>query len=274
MKHSCSVNTAIKKGLRIHIVGASPRTGTTLMTELMVNCFDIDKYEGHEISIFKKQKKDYDIYCTKNPRDILVASPLLSIDSKLWMIHMERDPRDVIVSRHKNKPAVYWTNLRLWKMRRKAIQKASKHQRFIVVRYEDLVKEPDGVQQELINKMPFLVKKSKFSDFYKMASPSDMSINALQGLRPVNTKSIGKWRDNKPRVAAQLRIHGDISRDLIELGYEKDNSWIDELKDVEPDNNESYWPEKNSLLRTIRKKAGRKIKVFFYALKVFIKVDF
>ncbi len=250
--------------MRIHIVGASPRTGTTLMTELMVNCFDIDKYEGHEISIFKKQKRDYNVYCTKNPRDVLVAAPLLRVDKSLWIIHMERDPRDVIVSRHKNRPDVFWTNLRLWKMRRGAIHKARQNERFVIVHYESLVNDPDAIQQELMKKMPFLVKKLDFSAFYKKASPSGESIKALKGLRPVNTKSVGGWRNNKQRVAAQLNIHGTISSELIGLGYEKDCKWLEELNDVKPDNGKSYWPEKISPLRTIRKKAGRKIKVFFY----------
>ena len=37
---------------RIHIVGCGPRTGTTLMAELMGTCFDINASCQHEESVF------------------------------------------------------------------------------------------------------------------------------------------------------------------------------------------------------------------------------
>ncbi len=260
-----------KSGIHIHIVGSSPRTGTTLMTELMVNCFNIDAFEEHELSIFKAKQKGYNIYCTKNPRDVLVAPELLFVDKKLWIINMERDPRDIIVSCHKNRPEVFWSNLRLWKMRRNAIEKASVNKRFITVRYEDLVKAPDDIQAVLHEKMPFLEKKAKFSAFHKMADPSGKSINALSGLRPVNAQSIGGWRNHLPRVAAQLNIHGPIDRELIRLGYEKDHSWIKVLEKVTPENGVSYWPEKRSFIYKRKKAVSRKIKLLIYALRVWLR---
>jgi hypothetical protein len=36
---------------RIHIVGAGPRTGTTLLAESMAACFAIDVFEPHEAFI-------------------------------------------------------------------------------------------------------------------------------------------------------------------------------------------------------------------------------
>ena len=68
--------------------------------------------------------------------------------------------------------------------------------------------------------MPFLKMRSRFSEFHKLASPSLPSLVALGGLRPITTESIGNWRHHLPRLAGQLLIHGPISQDLIDFGYE------------------------------------------------------
>ena len=39
---------------RIHIVGSSPRTGTTLLTELLTCCFQPEGFCEHELSIFSE----------------------------------------------------------------------------------------------------------------------------------------------------------------------------------------------------------------------------
>jgi hypothetical protein len=63
---------------RIHVVGAGPRTGTTLLAECMVSCFAIDAFEPHEASLCR-HKKNVGVYLTKNPVDLHIVSPRLSI---------------------------------------------------------------------------------------------------------------------------------------------------------------------------------------------------
>jgi hypothetical protein len=126
---------------RIHVVGAGPRTGTTLLAECMVSCFAIDAFEPHEASLCR-HKKNVGIYLTKNPVDLHIVSPRLLIDRHLHVIAMLRDPRDVIVSRHRNDPKRYWAPLRFWKRHAQVIRRLRHHRRFILVRYEDLVRNP------------------------------------------------------------------------------------------------------------------------------------
>jgi len=220
---------------RIHIVGA-PRSGTTLMAELMVGSFQLDGYAPHEMSIFLKPDRPLELFCSKQPRDVLHVRPLLAIDRNLWVIYVLRDPRDVIVSRHGRAPDRYWTNLRVWKLYHRSAGALMQHPRFLVVRYEDLVADPDSVQQRLMAKMPFLKRLHAFSSFHAIARPSDESLKALRGVRPISQDNIGAWRRHKPRLAAQLQLHGPITQDLIELGYEPDDRWLQELAGVEADN--------------------------------------
>ena len=93
---------------RLHIVGLGPRTGTTLLAECMATCFEIDAFEPHEASLCQ-HKRGVQIYLTKNPVDLNIVGPRLRIDRHLHVIAMLRDPRDVIVSRHKLDPVHYWT---------------------------------------------------------------------------------------------------------------------------------------------------------------------
>lgn len=57
---------------RIHIVGSGPRTGTTLIAEMMIACFEIDLHTEHEDSIYTWPPCRGNIFLTKKPRDILV----------------------------------------------------------------------------------------------------------------------------------------------------------------------------------------------------------
>ncbi|WP_158705102.1 sulfotransferase domain-containing protein [Salinibacter altiplanensis] len=183
---------------------------------------------------------------TKKPSDVVRVWPLISVDRQLYVICMVRDPRDIITSRHGSDPNQYWAGLRFWNLYTEYADSLASHPRFVTVRYEDLVREPDRVQSRLMNEIPFLAKTASFSKYHEAASPSETSENALRGVRPISDSSVGRWRSHLSRVKGQIKIHGDITQDLIKYGYEEDGSWKDVLSDVEPDFSKSHWTEKFS----------------------------
>ncbi|MDY6839566.1 MAG: sulfotransferase [Thermodesulfobacteriota bacterium] len=250
-----------KEMKRIHIVGCGPRTGTTLMAEAMIACFEIDHHTKHEDRIFVPPPADGNIFLTKDPKDILVIGPLLWVNPDLYVVYMLRDPRDMITSRHWRDPKRYWASLRYWKAYSPWGRKLQKNRRFITIRYEDLVCNPDEVQGKLMERMPFLKKRAPFSRYHEIAQPSEDSLEALRGVRPISPVEIGKWRHHLPRVAGQLQLHGSISRDLIEHRYEKDDSWLSELEGVEPDIDESHWPEYFSRRDLRKRERGKYMEV-------------
>lgn len=227
----------------IHIVGTGPRTGTTLMAEAMIVCFRIDQHTDHEDRVFTKPAGPGNIFLTKTVKDIMVARPLLKLRPELYVICMIRDPRDAVVSRHDQDPDVYWAGLRYWKSFIPYWRRARGHPRFITVRYEDLVSDPDGTQEELMERMPFLEKQASFSRYHETAAPSGKSLDALKGVRPIAPDGIAAWREHLPRITGQLQIHGSIADDLIEFGYEPDDKWLTALEGVEPDVSPSHWAE-------------------------------
>lgn len=242
---------------RIHIVGVSPRTGTTLMLEAMKTCYHIDSYSTHEDRLFSRAIGQPDIFLTKSPKDIMVVGPSLQVDPDLYVICMLRDPRDIICSKHKKDPDRYWASLRYWKLYSKEVQKLEAHPRFILVRYEDFVSNPDQIQLKLSSKIPFLEEITAFSNYHNEAAVSSSSSKALSGIRPIKPTSVGRWHNHKPRIAGQLELHGSISNDLIQFGYEQDNQWLDELQGITPDLTPSHFPEYMSSSKKASAKFGK-----------------
>jgi len=233
---------------RIHITGAH-RSGTTLMSALMTTCFDIDVSPPEETRLRAPLAKSGRIVCTKNPDESDYALKLLALDPDLHVIQMVRDPRDVIVSKVGREPAPYFVTLRCWRRNRPPRRP---HKRAHIVRYEALVSNPDSVQKELMAAMPFLRMTLPFSKFSERAQETAASrspywIEAMHSIRAPGPESIGRWREHLPRVKGQIARHGDISRELIALGLEKDKSWLSLLEGVEADMAPSHLPENEPL---------------------------
>jgi len=94
------------------------------------------------------------------------------------------------------------------------------------------VAQPGQIQDYLMKRMPFLMKKASFNSYHEIAQPSKDSMMALGGVRPASSSSIGNWRKHLPRVAGQLQVHGSIPEDLIAYGYEQDDAWEKELEGI------------------------------------------
>lgn len=213
------------------------------MAEAMIACFEIDLHNKHEAKIWMRPTRQANVFLTKSPQDILVVESVLRVMPNLFVVFMIRDPRDMIVSKHDNAPKQYYSGLKFWKTYTPVGRRLSKHSRVVTVRYEDLVMRPDQIQAELSARLPFLRRRASFSRWHEFTDAPDASVRALGSIRPMSPTSIGQWRQHLPRIAGQLEIHGSITADLIEFGYEQDDAWKKLLDGVEPDFSQSYWPE-------------------------------
>jgi hypothetical protein len=249
--------------VHIHIVGSGPRTGTTLLAEAMKFCCNIDYASEHEDKLFARPRQPVDLFLTKYPSDLFVVWPSLRVDPRLYVICLLRDPRDAVVSQHGKDKEQYWSTLRYWQAFTPLIKAYQHHPRFIVIRYEDFACEPDKIQQLLINRIPALEQRHKFSDYHLVAKPSVESQHALKQLRPISGAGIGSWQQHLPRIVQQVQAHGDISDSLIDFGYEKDNKWVETLATIEHSKMRSALPEYFSSAELRRRRKGR----YFEALK-------
>lgn len=251
----------------IHIVGCSPRSGTTLMHQLFVTCFDLDECDtDHEISIFKALKKTHKPSVTKHPKEAPYINWLLRSDPNLYVIYMLRDPRDVISSTHMGKSEAYFTNLYQWIDYEECRKAYAPSDRFLLIKYEDLVANPNEIQNQIERKFTFLKKMHLFSEYDKEANVSCRAEKALGGLRKIESNNTGKWRNHLPRIKAQQERFGDVSDVLVELDYEKDNEWVKLLDGVEANHFESVLDDRtyNSNSLKFQYRVFRKVLRYFF----------
>jgi len=193
--------------------------------------FDIDKVEKHENSL-KRMRRDGNIYLTKHPLELPYVWPRLFLDPNFFVLCLMRDPRDAIVSRHRSHKDFYLADLGRWKLCYRIIRKLQDHPRFILIKYEDLVSDPDGVQTRIAERLPFLKQTKNFTAFHQAEDVHEHSVRALNGVRPIDSSSISSWRSHRERVAEQIAEFGDIADVLIELSYESDRQWTQMLPAV------------------------------------------
>jgi hypothetical protein len=234
---------------RIHVTGAA-RSGTTLMLALLATCFDIDGAIAREKRLWRAPLPGRRIVLTKQPQDERLALFLARLDPRLHVIYMLRDPREVIVSVHGADPDRYWSNLRAWLDSVRTAKRHFGHPRVHVVRYDRLMRDPDGVQRALAATVPFLKITRAFSRFHEHAELADPQWRAAMGsIRSLSPDALGAWRNHLPRLKAQLALHGGISDDLIRLGFEQDKSWLALLDKIEPDRTPSRTSEQETRRR-------------------------
>lgn len=217
---------------RLHIVGC-PRSGTTLLLELLATCFEFDRRSRFDFSIFKAFDATSGLLLSKQPTDILHLRALLPHDPTLHAICIVRDPRAVIASKDTTTES-YFSNYRIWKACDNAARKLQSHPRVLQIRYEDLVCHPDKVQQTIMRKFRFLVFKHFFSRFEKYAKPDAPALQALNGLRAVEAGGIFKWQQHLARIKSQLLLSPALQRDLEYHGYEENADWQQMLAHVTP----------------------------------------
>ena len=234
---------------RVHVVGCR-RSGTTLMMELLWYGFQFSGRDEHEISVFEPIPEGQTLYLTKKPPDTLRIRRIFEADSNLYVIAMLRDPRAVITSTHPNRPDVYFSSYWRWQEYQRAVAPLLQHPRFLLVHYEALVKDPNTVQRELAEHFPFLRRTRAFNDFPEGASvPPGLATDSLNGVRNLDVNRITGWQNHLPRINSQLRDNPSMPADLIDAGYEIDDTWIQMLEGVDH-YSQTYKDEPPGRLRT------------------------
>lgn len=215
----------------LHVTGCG-RSGTTLLVEMMRCSFKCEGAAVHEKSILETPPDGLSVYFTKHPGELALLRHILAADTRLHALHIYRDPRSVICSMHSKAPGFYATNFDSWKKQQRHAQLLKGHPRVFEVRYERLIADPDGVQEEVAKFFPFLEQTGLFSSYQQRARPSVGALQALNGIRMVDKSRLEPWRHHLSRVKEQINRHPEMTDWLIQLGYEKDDSWSDALSGV------------------------------------------
>jgi len=217
---------------RVHVVGCH-RSGTTLMMELLWYAYPFSGRSEHEVSLFEPVPENQTLYLTKKPPDTIRIERAFLADEKLFVIAMLRDPRAVATSRHANRPDVYFSSFRRWLDYLRVIERLSSHRRWLTVRYEDLLSEPDRVQNQIETAFPFLERRRNFTGYPEGADVPTRAGRSLGGARSLDRSRTDGWREHLPRIKAQIEDYPEVADKLIELGYEPDHAWMSCLDGVD-----------------------------------------
>ncbi len=236
------------------------------MMELLQTCFQNDGYCAHEMSIFEIPKGEDGVFFSKQPSDIRRIKPLLKNDHHLFSIYMVRDTRSVITSIHKNFPNMYFCNFRIWNECNSIARKLIQHPRFLQVKYEDLVTNPNKVQESIHNKFTFLEKKYDFSAYHDIASPSSEAEAAMGGVRKVSSDRVGAWNRHLPRIKYEYENHPDMADILVELGYENNKEWLKDLINVSPAKGQCRYPDHANKFKYAESKIRNGLKTLKYII--------
>lgn len=203
---------------------SNPRSGTSLMVYLLVSGFNLCGWG----SLFPYLGKNdiYEFRCE--------VGDLLSWGTRKYhVVFVIRDPRNVIVSKH---PATneYLVDFGAWYVNYKKCLHLSSVVNINVVRFEDILSNPSKVQ-ESISSFLGLPVLNDFNCCYKCKPSVELSrvgdlVFEMGGLRSLGPqKQNWKLEVNKDRIVQQLIQFPEIIQMVVELGYEEDYCWVDDL---------------------------------------------
>ena len=188
----------------------------------------------HEASLLDPLPAGETLYLSKKPPDTTRIERAFLGDDETFLIAMLRDPRAVVASRHASTPDRYFRGFRHWRDCAGAIRRIETHPRCLIVRFEELVAEPDAVQKTVERHFGFLERRARFSDYPAGVETGERARRSLAGVRPLDSSRVTGWLDHLPRVRAQLDAHPDMVSSLVEFGYEPDSAWTTQLEGIYP----------------------------------------
>jgi len=214
------------------VICGFPRSGTTML-QLMFETSAADaKAFGRERSALGVARYTWPgrhrTLISKKPDDIFIVDEVRAYyaqsATKVRFVLSTRDPRAVLTSRHVSKPG-YTVPTEKWLAVDQHIRYQRRFPDVMVVDYQETIDDPQGVQDRLVA-FTGASSRARFDEFHS-AVPAEFDTRALNGVRPIDRRSIDKWRapEHRERIQQILREIPDLPQRLIEGGYEPDAAW-------------------------------------------------
>ena len=224
------------------IIGGCGRSGTTLLLSILDAHPEVFAFPD-EMSVFNHwNKKSKNIkpqrfdriyryllthripgtakrWCEKTPRNVRFIQDIFDYyNEDVYFIHIIRDGRDVVLSKHPSNPDEYWISPQRWVRDVKAGMIYKKHPKVLTIKYEDLIENYPATIKKICN-FADLEITPKLENWFEHTQVRKN--NAWHnGLQKLHGNSIGKWQEPKykKRVDDFMR-HEDAVELLKELGY-------------------------------------------------------
>lgn len=155
----------------------------------------------------------------KTPKNVLFARRALDyLGPGARFIHIVRDGRDVVTSKHRTAPDRYWVSPQRWIQDVAAGRALEAHPSVVTVRYEDLVHdlEPELRRLCAFLDLPF--------DAQMLGYPETARVPRSEGwlprLRPISVSSVGRWRAPEHAAAVEALMSDQTAVSLMRhYGY-------------------------------------------------------
>ncbi len=228
------------------IIGGSPRSGTTLLLSVLgahphihavateTQAFSLvrkhtstaqnhlENIAKFKRFIFLERIKDTAKgWCEKTPNNIHHLDHIFQeFNGKVKVIHIVRDGRDVITSRHPTKPNEYWVGPDVWVKNVLDGLMHNDRDNVHLIRYEDLV----GNYQETVDKLLRFLGLEWHEALAKFETNTSVKKNVAYdggGVKGIHNTSVEKWR--KPEHADVVKAFYEDEQAVAlmkQLGYE------------------------------------------------------
>jgi hypothetical protein len=216
-------------------IGGCGRSGTTLLLSILsahndifacpkeLNLFDAAKdtgaiivtpkfYRLYRTFLTKKFKPTANRYCEKSPANIRNVTLIDKLhQGKFKLIHIVRDGRDVILSKHPRGEERYWVEPERWISDVTEGLHYLEHPSVLTIRYEDLVEQYEKTIGSVCSFLEIPLSE-EILNWHKFATVRQN--NALfSEIAKINSSSIGKWHktENTERVSRLTEKHEAVA---------------------------------------------------------------
>lgn len=170
--------------------------------------------------IFNKISNTATRWCEKTPNHVRQIGRIMDyFDGEVQFIHLIRDGRDVMLSRHPSSRRDYWITPLRWVQDVKAGLEYQGHSNVLTVYYENLVLHYNKTIENICN----FIGETCTEEMYHWFDHTNVKRNSAwqNGLQNLHAQSVGKWQkpENKEKVA-EISSDREVQKLLQTLGYQ------------------------------------------------------
>lgn len=158
-------------------------------------------------------------WCEKTPRNVLYFRRILDhFGGKVRLIHLVRDGRDVVTSRHPTDPGRTWVSPRRWIDDVAAGRDLEEHPAVLTLRYEDLVHRFEDTATELCQFLgePLAPELLAWHEHATVRT----NVAWSGGVKPLHRDSVARWRRPEWSEVVDELVDDPLARELLDhYGY-------------------------------------------------------
>jgi hypothetical protein len=222
------------------VIGACPRSGTTLLLSILDAHPDIHSIRKQTYAFTRWDREGRPTrldrlyrqlllhpprgscrrWCEKTPKNIQHFGRILSwFEEGARLIHIVRDGRDVVTSRHpRHRPDQYWVSVRRWVGDVRAGMAYAHSPLVHTVRYEDLIGDFEGRLRELMEFLEEPVAPEVLDWFHHTSVKR--SRHWTDSVQRLHTRAVGRWDQPEHRERLEeFMADGEALALSRRLGY-------------------------------------------------------